>query len=226
MKSKYDNYSREELQKIIDNSISIRQVIIKIGLSPNGHGGYITFKKKVKEYSLDITELKKRTREYLKNNLSSGRDKIPLELVTTKDSNYSRTCLKKRLLKDGLLENVCEICGQLPIWNGKPLTLQLDHINGVYNDNRLENLRIVCGHCHSQLETTGTKNIKRKNIKRKKEKLPNKGVGRGQNQIKKFEVTKEELKVLINNNTFVKIGKMFGVSDNAIRKRAKKFQLI
>ena len=48
---------------------------------------------------------------------------------------------------------VCACCGNAGRWQGQPLTLQLDHVNGRYNDNRLENLRWLCPNCHSQTET-------------------------------------------------------------------------
>jgi hypothetical protein len=83
----------------------------------------------------------------------SIRKTIPLDSLLTKDSKYSRYHLKKRLIKEGLLENKCYECGCLPEWNDKPLSLQLDHINGVANDNRLENLRLLCPNCHSQTAT-------------------------------------------------------------------------
>lgn len=228
MKSKYDNFTNEELQAIIDDSNSIREVILRIGLSANGRGGYTIFHQKIKEKGLDIEGLKQRKDEYLKTLLASKREKIPLEQILVENSTYSITNLKSRLLEEGLLENVCDICGQLPEWNGKPLTLQLDHINGINDDNRLENLRIVCGHCHSQLPTTGSKKLKKKyycecgNEKHKLSEKCNKCV----TQPKKFEVTKEELANLLKEKSMVSIGKMFGVSDNAIRKRAKKLGII
>ena len=67
--------------------------------------------------------------------------------------------VKENLVKFGLKNNVCEICGQIPEWNNKPLVLQLDHINGNKTDNRIENLRIVCPNCHTQTETFSCKNI-------------------------------------------------------------------
>lgn len=48
--------------------------------------------------------------------------------------------LKDRLIKEGLKEYKCEICGNLGIWQSKPLSLELHHINGNHFDHRLENL--------------------------------------------------------------------------------------
>jgi hypothetical protein len=68
-----------------------------------------------------------------------------------------RHWLKVRLLEIGLKENRCEICGT-DEWGGKPLTLQLHHINGDGYDNRLENLELLCPNCHSQTDTYGGRN--------------------------------------------------------------------
>lgn len=67
--------------------------------------------------------------------------------------------LKFRLLAEGLLENKCSQC-KITEWQGKRISIQLDHINGVNTDNRLENLRMLCPNCHSQTETFGARNTK------------------------------------------------------------------
>lgn len=88
------------------------------------------------------------------NNYASP-SKIPDERVFIENSPYvnNRIQLKKRCLDNGWLENECSICGIGPVWNDRPLALQLDHINGVNNDHRIENLRILCPNCHTQTET-------------------------------------------------------------------------
>lgn len=87
---------------------------------------------------------------------------IPLEEAMVENSTYQRGALKRRLICEGLIENECSICAAKPIWQGKPLVLVLDHINGVNNDHRFENLRLLCPNCNSQTDTFAGRNVKRK----------------------------------------------------------------
>ncbi len=66
--------------------------------------------------------------------------------------------LKYKLIRDGIKEAKCEICG-LEEWLGDPIPLELDHINGNRYDHRLKNLRIICPNCHSMQPTNSGKNI-------------------------------------------------------------------
>lgn len=81
------------------------------------------------------------------------RDLTPWDEILVENSTYSRGTLKRRLLKEGFKEARCELCGQGELWNGRPMSLILDHINGVANDNRIENLRMVCPNCAATLDT-------------------------------------------------------------------------
>jgi hypothetical protein len=81
------------------------------------------------------------------------------DIIDGKVPTFQTNKLRKRLLKDGLFKEECCIC-KLTEWNGKPIPLELDHINGINNDHRLCNLRIICPNCHAQTDTYKGKNIK------------------------------------------------------------------
>ncbi len=61
--------------------------------------------------------------------------------------------LKKKMIKEGLIEDICDECKTPNIWNGKPITLELDHIDGDRFNNDFKNLRVLCPNCHSQTPT-------------------------------------------------------------------------
>jgi len=83
--------------------------------------------------------------------------RIPLEELLVQGRRTQRGHLKRRLIDAGLKENRCERCG-IETWRGKPLNMQLHHINGNGSDNRLENIIFLCANCHSQTDTYGGRN--------------------------------------------------------------------
>jgi Zn finger protein HypA/HybF involved in hydrogenase expression len=98
--------------------------------------------------------------EYLGNQAGTGtlKSKVKLDDIINNRVKFSRHQLKKRLIYLGLLEYKCVKCGNNGEWMGEKLSLEIDHINGINNDNRLENLRILCPNCHSQTPTFKNKN--------------------------------------------------------------------
>jgi len=97
------------------------------------------------------------TDNFLKN--GDRRCKFALEEILVENSTYSnRQYLVLRLLEKELIKNICTMCNIGPEWKGKKLVLQLDHINGTNNDNRINNLRLLCPNCHTQTDTFGGKN--------------------------------------------------------------------
>jgi DNA-binding CsgD family transcriptional regulator len=89
---------------------------------------------------------------------------IPInQLLVVGRKGTNRSHLKNRLIKEGLKRKNCEVCG-LSEWLGRPLGLELHHVNGRGNDNRLENLQLLCGNCHSQTDNWGGRGIRRGDV--------------------------------------------------------------
>jgi len=158
---------------------------------------------------------------------------VPLEKILVENSSFSRSHLKKRLIKNGLLEKKCQICGMEPTWNNNPLSLVLDHINGVNNDNRIENLRLLCPNCNSQTSTFAGRQLKKqfycsechKVISRWGERCRSCAT-KGQVDIgeRPTKIDWPDTKVLIemvNASSYLAVARKLGVSDNAIRKRIR-----
>lgn len=140
-------WEKENLQKIIHESTNKIQVLRKLGLSDDG-GNYKTLMKNIDKYKIDISHF-----HIDENNNFKNFTKKDLSEILTENSTFNTNHLKIRLYKEGLKKRECELCGQNEIWKGKILALILDHINGVNNDNRLENLQIVCPNCNATLPT-------------------------------------------------------------------------
>lgn len=142
---------------MVKNSGSLSKVLLSIGLSNKGTTNYNRLKRRLAEDGIDYSHFKLGIDSNKGRKFGESKNKIPLCDVLVEGSEYGRSHLKVRLLKEGLLEDKCSVCCQLPEWNGKKLTMVLDHINGVSDDNRLDNLRLLCPNCNSQQPTFSRK---------------------------------------------------------------------
>lgn len=81
-----------------------------------------------------------------------GKKQYSFEEIFCERSSVPRAGLRAMAIRHGLFRGVCSLCG-IGEWLGKPLTIELDHINGISDDNRVHNLRWLCPNCHSQTPT-------------------------------------------------------------------------
>ena len=140
------------------SSSTFQEVFIKLGLKSYGNN-YGIVHKYIKKYNINISHFTPNT---IRNNKLSKFNKIPLNEILVENSTYNNgTNIKNRLYDEELKERVCEKCGQDEWWHGEKISLILDHINGVHNDNRFENLRILCPNCNGTLPTHCGKNVKK-----------------------------------------------------------------
>lgn len=149
--------SKEEFAKIVKASSTLTAIAKALGACPKA-GTFPIIKKRLKEEGIDFSHINlgignAKGRKFL-------RVRAPLEEVMVEHSTYSPSYLKERLLEEGLLENKCAICGMEPWWNGRSLVLRLDHANGISDDARPGNLRLICHNCDSQLKTYCGRNSK------------------------------------------------------------------
>lgn len=148
--------SDEEFIKLITECHNIGEVLFKLKLSVKGNTwGYNAVRQRMKELGIDgnsfigMSGVKGKGKKF--------GDPLKDEELFTEDCKHTRNSLRRRIITNNLIEYKCTVCG-IDSWNGNPISLELDHINGINNDNRLENLRFLCPNCHAQTLTYGSKN--------------------------------------------------------------------
>lgn len=211
--------SKQEVVEVIASVNTKSDALKKIGMENKG-SNFKTLNKVLEYHDISTNHFVSGSGKILEN----IRNKIPINNLLVENSNHSRSNLKKRLLKEGLMNNECCICGLTNEWNSKPIKMILDHKNGVSNDNRIDNLRMICPNCNSQLDTHCGKHKKSiqyfcecgaEITKNSKKCLKCSGVDK---RIAKDRPNKEDLTSLIDQLGYSGTGRLYGVSGNAVKK--------
>lgn len=168
-------YDKEWLEELCKDSYSLAEVLRKAGRKQGG-GNQETLKKKIAEYNIDIShftgmlwnkgktaETDERIKQAVLNN-----EKYSFEEIFIENSPVTQKVLTSYIKRHNLIEYKCDKCGCTGEWQDGIISLELDHINGINNDNRLKNLHYLCPNCHALTDTYRGKN-KEIGIKRKDE---------------------------------------------------------
>lgn len=215
---------KTELEILVKNSDSLKSILRYFNLQANSN--YKTLKARLKFENIDYSHMPKINRKLVRNGISLN------EILVENSSYTNRNNIKKRLIEDKILINECAICKLSNTWQNKSLVFVLDHINGVNDDNRIENLRLLCPNCNSQTDTFAGRNNK-KNINKIYQCKYNCG-----NVVKKRQtvcdscksINKRKVKNRPNINMLLlqikefgyeATGRLYGVTGNAIRKWLK-----
>lgn len=226
-------FNLDKIKNLVKESYCYADVFRKLEKSISGES-YKILKNYIRKNNIDTSHF-----EPYKNNKIVNK-KYDLTYWLENGSNINSSKLKEKLYRENLKERKCELCGQDEIWNGKRMSLILDHINGVNNDNRLENLRIVCPNCNATLEThcRGYKYLSNKNLEKiikssKKIKKERNDNGFTNEEVKSYikqrkverppyEELKTEIKLLGLEGT----GRKYNVCGNSIKKWLKTYENI
>ena len=229
-------YSEADARAAVAASRSFAEAIRRLGLRPAG-GNHALFKNWVAEWGISTDHF-----DPYQSSREASRGTPPEEILV-KDSPYSRASLKRRLFAAGLKQPVCELS---EFWRGRRMALVLDHVNGVPDDNRLDNLRILCPNCNATLDThCGRKNVQpldpldcercttsfvprrvgQRYCSRDCGVRASRNRGVAKPQLRRVERPPyDQLMAEIRASSYLAVGKRYGVSDNAIRKWVRQYE--
>lgn len=157
MENKIYKLSDEQFVELLKNSSTISEVLFKLGYSVKGNSwGFAKIRQRMSDLNLDGSVFKGKSPITKHGSLH----KVNASDILKPNCKHARSVLRRYVIKNNLIPYRCAICGCVE-WQGRTLSLELDHINGINNDNRIENLRFLCPNCHSQTTTYGSRNQQR-----------------------------------------------------------------
>jgi len=151
------SYTKEQLSAAVSSSFSVREALERLGVSNQG-GMYKIIYQAVERYGLDTSHFGTKNRQRRTNREYR---QTPIEQLLVENSTTQSNVLRRRLIKEGIFSPVCSSCN-LDQWLSQPISLELEHKNGINTDNRIENLCLLCPNCHAQTPTYRGRNKKKK----------------------------------------------------------------
>lgn len=142
-------WTREILEPVVALSTSVNEVLRRLGLDPVG-GHHTNISRRIKAYGLDTSHFTSavRTERQRHNQRRRTAGEILTEVTSAHAGRVPSSRLKRAMRERGVVER-CALCGIGAVWLGEPLPLEVDHIDGDWRNNRIENLRLLCPNCHS-----------------------------------------------------------------------------
>ncbi|MFC9091415.1 MULTISPECIES: HNH endonuclease signature motif containing protein [unclassified Streptomyces] len=143
-------WTREVLEQAVAESTSVNGVLRYLGIEVVG-GHHTNISRRIKAYGIDTSHFRRQAPAGVPRQRRSVE-----ELLVEQEPSLARRQpserLKRAMIALGVAER-CAICGAAPFWRDRPLPLEVDHLDGNWRDNRLENLRLLCPNCHSATDT-------------------------------------------------------------------------
>ena len=147
----------EKLPEAVKRSTCWAEVCRYLG-RPAGGSSQATLIRWSKKLNLDTSHFQSDEERLRGLRTASKKKRIPNDQMFIEQSLVPRNLVRNRIIKDNLLEYKCSMCDNVGEWLGQKMSLQIDHVNGVSNDHRLQNLRWLCPNCHSITPTYAGKN--------------------------------------------------------------------